>query len=332
MEIVKSYTLYLNTRQRNIGTSDNATWVLPNSITLSNINNRFIIGAPLIELPYSWDQINALNNILYYSFTDGSGTVDSSITIPTGNYNINNLLSTISNLLYNNYKIYRPSSTLNSSDISLTYNQSTGRVTFYVTYLSPLSFTLKLSNDTIFYIMLGLTQSNYSFGTITTLISPNKVQCNPVTSIYLRSQNLKFMSNYEAILEKCFVGSDIIAKVQCNLLPNSILYYRSDTKEMVNNTSITEINLYLSDNISPNYTLSMNGVDWAVMLEIQEVMIKPTNSFKDRIEEGKMVIPKDYLLENDKLLEDLIMQKEKLETDLKQKRDKIYQDIKNKNV
>lgn len=328
MEIIKSYSLYLNTRQKNSGTNDNANWVLPNPITLSNINNRFMVSAPLLELPYAWDQINVNNNVINYSFTDGSGTVNSSISVPFGNYNINNLLTTLTNLLYNNYKIYRPASTLLSSNISMNYNQSTGRVTFYITFGSALSFTLKLSNDTIFYIMLGLLQANNTFSTAITLISPNKVQCNPVTSIYLRSQNLKFTNNYEAILEKCYVGSDIIIKVQCNLLPNSILYYKSDNKELINNTSITDINLYLSDNINPNYTLSMNGVDWAVMLQIHEIMIKPTNSFTDKIEEPKMMIPKEYINQNEKLLDDLIFEKTKIEEELKKKKEKIESEIK----
>lgn len=333
MEIIQSYTLYFNTRQRNSGTIDNATFILPTPIVLKNVNNRFIISAPLIEIPYSFDQINTLNNILYYSFTDGTGTVNSSITIPTGNYNINNLLTTITNLLYLDYKIYRPASLLLQTNISMNYNQSTGRVTYYITFGSALSFTFKLANDTIFYIMLGLLQSNTNtFGTAVTLISPNKVQVNPVTALYLRSNNLKFTSNYEAILEKCYVGSDIITKIQCNFLPNSILYYRSDTREMINNTNITDINLYLSDNITSNYSINMNGVDWACMLQIEEVQIKPNNAYNDKIGEGKLQIPQEYLGLNDRLLDDLITQKVKLEDDLKKKKEDIITDLQNKKI
>ena len=95
MEVVKSYYLYLNTREANTGTSNNCTWRFTTPIVLTNTNNRFLISTPMVELPYSFSQVNTTNWNLPYTYVDtnGSGHSFSSTTmnIPEGNYNINQL-------------------------------------------------------------------------------------------------------------------------------------------------------------------------------------------------------------------------------------------------
>ena len=67
MEIIKSYTLYFNTREANVGTSNNCTFIFTTPIVLTNTNNRFLISTPMIELPYSFSQVNDTNQNLPYT-------------------------------------------------------------------------------------------------------------------------------------------------------------------------------------------------------------------------------------------------------------------------
>ena len=64
MEIIKTYSLYLNSREATIGNSDNCTFIINPAITLTNNRNRFLICAEMIEVPYSFNQINSNYNTL----------------------------------------------------------------------------------------------------------------------------------------------------------------------------------------------------------------------------------------------------------------------------
>lgn len=326
MNIVKSYCLYLNSREANNGTPDNCNFILTTPLTLSNSNNRFAISTPMIELPYSFSQVNNTNNALPYSYSDtragGHSYTDGVLIIPNGNYNINQLLTQLISSLILDIYIHIPSSTLSTNNFLFQYSSQTGLVTFYMSAAYTVTITLKFSLSEVLGIMLGFSQTNETFGTAIKLTSKNKVMCNPITSVYLRSDSFKFRDNYEAVITS-WNNSDIVAKIPINTLPNSIIYYRNDVKSIINNTSISIINLYLSDNLSITYSLNMNGVNYGCMLQIDEIEYKQTNAFKDKIEYSSTpAVPKELLDERDEILKQLLIKKEKLEKEVEEKKKK----------
>jgi hypothetical protein len=320
MEIVRNYSLYLNSRQADIKNINNYTFILNPAITLTNKKNRFVICAEMIEVPYSFSQINDNYNRLDYSFTDGTGTVNSTLIFPEGNYNINNLITTFITLLINDITIYRPAINLTTSNFSIYYNPSTSKVTFNIIN-KTLSVTLKFSTNEILGICFGFPQINQTFSNVIILNSVNKVNVNPITSIYLRSENIKFSTSYEAVVQP-YAISDIVAKVPVETLPNSIIYFRGNQKQMVNNTDFSALNFYWSDNLSPSYELDLNGLNFGIYLTISEVMIKDTNEFQDRIGDGVANPPNELLQKRDQLLLDLLEHKKKLETEIEEAKNK----------
>lgn len=321
MEIVRTYSLYLNSREATIGDSNNCTFILNPAITLTNKKNRFVICAEMVEVPYSFSQINDNYNTLGYTYTDGTGTYNSTLVFPEGNYNINQLILTFINLLIADIGIYRPSISINNTNFPITYNSATSKVTFFINYVSPISITLKFSQNDILAICFGFINNNVTFSTTQQLVSLNKVNVNPITSIYLRSENIKFSTSYEAVIQP-FAISDIVVKVPVQTLPNSIIYFRGEQKQMINNTDLSSINLYWSDNLSNNYTLDLNGLNYGIYFTVSEVMLKDTNEYKDKIGDGLVVAPNHLIEERDKLLLELLETKKKLEAEIEEAKTK----------
>ena len=341
MNVVRSYSLYLNTREADYGTSNNCTFVFTTPFVLTNINNRFRVSTPMIELPYSFSQLNVNNNVLPYSwYTASHGNFTSSITFDEGNYNITQLLSAFISLIVKNINlnvVLAP--ILTPSNISATYSGTTGTTTFFITGLAfQATIALSFANPIgyVLGIMLGFNQNTIkAFGSynggpvIPSLIleSPNKVMVNPITSVYLRSESLKFESNYEAIVTNVvsgaksnFQNSDVLSKIPVNVLPNAIIYFRTKESAIITNKEIGELNLYISDNLSPTYSLDLQGLNYGVMVLFEEVTVPQLNQYKDKIE-YKVEMPRQLLEERKQLIEDLKKQKEQLELEIKEQKE-----------
>jgi len=331
MEVVKSYTLYLNTREANSGTPNNCTWRFTTPIVLTNTNNRFLISTPMIELPYSFSQVNTTNYNLPYTYTDSTGARNFSSTtmnIPEGNYNINQLQTQLATSLVADIALHWTGSTITASNFNFTYNSQTGFTTMTMTGLSfTATIVLKFSISYVLGIMNGFPQADQTFGTAVVLTSPNKVMCNPITSVYIRSDSLKFQNNFEAIVQS-YQNSDIVAKVPVTTLPNSIIYLRSETKSMISNKFLSDLNLYVSDNLSTSYSLDLQGVNYGIEIQIDEVQIKPNNAYQDKLEVSGVALPKQLIAERDNLLRDLLAQREQLEKEINEQKQMNQQEVK----
>ena len=316
-DIIRSYSLFFNTREADIGNSNNCTFIFSTPIVLTNSNNRFLISTPMIEFPYSFSQINSTNNNLPYSYSDGLGRSFNSTTmnIPAGNYNITQLVEQIVVSLLLDILVYIPASTLTVNSFFIQYSSALGTTTFFMVHSYSVSIVLKFSLSYVLGIAFGFPQIDQTFGTALKLTSPNKVMVNPITSVYIRSDSLKFLSNYEAIVAK-YANSDVVAKIPITNLPNSIIYYRNDVKSMISNKELSSLNLYVSDNLSTTYTLDMKGVNYGIYLQIDEVQLKPTNAYKDKLEAPSVAPPKQLLEQRDDLLRSLIDKKNKLLQDI----------------
>jgi len=339
-EIIRSYSLYFNTREANSGNSNNCTFIFSTPIVLTNSNNRFLISTPMIELPYSFSQINSTNNNLPYSYSDGLSRSFNSTTmnIPEGNYNILQLILifiqlTVASINANgviNGAIDPNFVTV--SNFSITYNPQTSETTWKLIY-TPLTFayTWTVTYDFTFAFVIG-TMFGWRITDIVTINSvaqttPNKVMVNPITSIYIRSESLKFESNYEAIVRNIttqannknnYQNSDVLTKIPITTLPNSIIYFRSDYKSIISNKELGELNLYVSDNLSPAFNLDLQGLNYGIYVLLEEVIIPKQNQFQDKIE-LQTLIQSQLIEERQKLMDDLIKEKQELENQIKNK-------------
>jgi hypothetical protein len=340
MNVVKSYSLYLNTREADYGTSNNCTFVFTTPFVLTNVNNRFRVSTPMIELPYSFSQLNLNNNKLPYSwYTATHGNFTSSITFDEGNYNITQLLSAFVSLIVKDINlnvVLVP--ILASSNISATYSATTGTTSFFITGLAfQATIALNFANPVgyVLGIMLGFNQNTIkAFGSYTggpvvpslILESPNKVMVNPITSVYIRSETLKFESNYEAIVTNVagsksnFQNSDVLSKIPVTVLPNAIIYFRTKESSIITNKELSELNLYISDNLSPTYSLDMQGLNYGIMVLFEEITFPQLNQYKDKLE-YTVEMPRKLLEERSQLIDDLKKQKEQLELEIKQQKE-----------
>jgi hypothetical protein len=221
-----------------------------------------------------------------------------------------------------------PGSALTATNFSIVYNSTTSTITWQIINVA---YAITLDLNFVVAFVIG-TMFGYNPGTFVILTtsspstSPNKVMVNPITSIYIRSETLKFENNYEAVVRNVVANgnqignmqnSDIVAKIPVTTLPNSIIYFRSDYKSVVTNKYISELNLYVSDNLSPTFNLDLQGLNYGIYVLFEEVEMPKTNAYKDRIE-STVSIPKSILNERDSLLNDLIKKKEELEKEIQE--------------
>lgn len=322
MEIVRSYNLYLNSRQATTGgNSNNCVFNITPALTLTNRANRFMVSIPFLEVPYSFNQLSSSYNTLNYSFTDSSGTFTGTFGMPVGNYNITNAIAAFLAALNKSILLVRPLWSV--AAISLTYNPNTSYCLFIMTALST-SITLKFSQNYVMALMFGFPQADQTFSTTQTLTSVNKVLVNPVNAIFLRSDSLKFGNAWEAVVSP-YSQADILARVPVPTLPNSWIYYRNDAKQMLSNSEITSLNFYWSDNLNEAYILDLCGLPYGFQIVFDEVQLKPTNEGRDKIDAPTVAIPKSLVMERDQVLEDLMKERDKLEAEIKAAKEKKRQ-------
>ena len=300
MNIIKSYQLYLNTKRATSGTSNNCNFSINPPITLSNSNHRFMISCRMVELPYTFNQLNSAWTTLNATYN----VSNFSIVFNTGNYNINDLiLALISSLNFN--------LGTTSSSYNITYSSTTSKVSFQTVGL-PFSITLKFSQNEVLGIMFGC-PNDIIFNTGTAVVSTNKINVNPVSSVFIRSDSIKLSTAFEAVSTQ-YRASSIIAKIPVNTLPNSIIYYRNDfNSELVVNQSISNLNLFLTDNLNTN-ELDLNGVNYGMLIIVDEVHLEETGAEDDKINTTN--VANDLIERKKRLLEELILTKNKLQSEL----------------
>lgn len=205
------------------------------------------------------------------TWSKGATTLNTTITLDEGNYNINNLLSQLSAQIVS--KIYQLTGI--TPNLNFTYTKTTGKcnLTIVGTDSTSTSLTLNFGNNVQLGEFFGFVQNatlSYNNSNISTpAISTQNVNVNQINYICIRSSTLIQRECYENVVEKD-VYSDILAKVLVNVTPGSyILYDNGNLSCDVANKVIDQINIYLSDNLS--YDLSLYGLEWNLTLIIQEI-------------------------------------------------------------
>ncbi len=271
--IIKSYNLFIDSSQRDEGDSpSDFSIILRRPITKTNNNSVFRVRITSCVIPFSFNQVNSSNNILQYTFNGNPF----SITIPSGNYSIIDLLTEMESLIFTN----------NNCLLNFVYDISTSKCTlgFKSGNLSSMSITMLYTTTNIILMkMLGFTQNiTFSFTSPSTYVdvfSNQPVNVSPSKCLFIRSSTLIQNTNYESLVDKNDT-TDILAQIPITTGYNTFINWYDQSSDLfceINNIIIDKINIYLSDATSFNQLPSDSGLlNWFLQINIQEIFV-PTN-------------------------------------------------------
>ena len=228
-------------------------FIIPNFINHNENVNRVYLMVSHAEVPNAFYLVNQYNNILYINSV--------AYTIPSGNYNASNLMTTLLNLL--------------PASFSITYSSIFQKYTIS----STSTFTISYLNSSISRIM-GLNRTSDMVGVLAndkyTVTLPNCVNFLPTARLNVRSSILQlenFQSNDSS--------SDILLSLQNNASQNGVITYtnRSNLKYHVDLECVNEIDIRVTDD--SNRELDFNGVSWFLTLRVdyEYKFIPTTNTF-----------------------------------------------------
>ena len=270
MSIINTYNIFLNSKQRDSGSSNEFIVNLLKPITLTNPNNWFTVRIGSAEIPYIFQLINPSNSTIQVSVTRGATTQTGNFSIESGNYNILVLLDAIKSKLTTTIQAligYTPT-------FSFTYSRTTGKCTLAMLANGDTvgcSITI-FNNSPVVMTCLGFFSAfTFAFtnSSTTQAISTQNVNVAQNNAIFIRSESLVQTSNFESIVEKSNI-SDILAKIQVTSLPQSYLIWvnPADLEVKINNRLIDSISLYLSSSLS--YALDLQNLDWQCRMTFKE--------------------------------------------------------------
>ena len=211
-------------------------------------------GLPLIEIPdgyhiylsvqncvipYSFYNITSLNNTLVIM----ANLITTTITIPEGNYNINQLILTLLSLVI--------------SGFGITYNNINNKMLF--TYTSEFGI---LSTSTILPIIGFVSNTSY-ISTNKSLISVNNINMHPIKCINIVSNLITYNIN------KSFVNNNsILCCIPILNQPFSLIQYNNQNNFRINLfvNSLSSIKIKLIDD---NGTiLNLNGLNFSLTIQL----------------------------------------------------------------
>jgi hypothetical protein len=190
----ESIQIYLNSNNLTSGTVSDGEYNLP----VIEVADGFHIYVSVVNamIPYSFYNVNSTNNILYYSVVSNNYN----ITIPSGNYNVTQLISTLTSLMPN---------------FTITYNYITNKLT-WINSVGDFSF---LSSSTCLGI-IGFSSTTSS--TSKSLTSINCINVNQIKCINIISNLITYN-----ISQAYTNNSTILCCVPVNSPPYSIIEYKN---------------------------------------------------------------------------------------------------------
>lgn len=265
MSVVNSWQLFLNSSQRSSGTNASPTWLLNPPIRPSRSTSVLEVRVQSCSIPFSFDQVNATNNVLFGSVN----MVGFSVTIPEGNYNITDLLATLVAAINAAATIAGGGTTT----LAMAYNRSTGRCTATLN-AAPGNLRLIYSSNFQLMRMMGFQQDVYLL-VGASQVGDIKVNVNPVSYVFIRSSTLNQADlSREALLSKGET-TDILLDVPVTVSPGAIVTYTNPAAQGVRivNREVSDVQLYLSSDL--NFSLDLGGVPWVACVVVSEVQLPP---------------------------------------------------------
>lgn len=275
MSFINTTTLFLQSTYRTSGTNQWPVFALPKPLVLSNVRNSWHAKLVMAEIPFSFSVLGSFNTVGYTFVTSAGINTSGTLTIPSGNYDINTLLSVLASKIQATIAVSASNPTLNFS-----YDTNSARVTLGLTSL-PLtgswSYQLTWTQADLLAPFFGFSYTantvlSCSGGVLTSTnyVSPNAVNVNPVTSLVIRSDLLQQTSDQQEILvEAGWSSANILGKVLVTNNSNTWLFHQNDSFVVkLLNKSIESIDLYIST-IDFN-SVSLNGIAWRATLQLLE--------------------------------------------------------------
>lgn len=276
MTTIVEHNVFIDSRQRSIGTPDEFVVWLKKPIIKTHPSHYFTARIVSAEIPYTWKQVNVNNNTLALTILYVGNTYETTMTISPGNYNITQLQTEFKSRLIATVQL----ATGQIVSVTTAYNSSNNRVTIGLGSSPTISITVRFSLNPFLGSMFGCLVDKVMTNVIG-FSGDRNVNVNPVTSIYIRSELFRQQDSYESIVDRWDI-SDILAKIQVMTPPNTILYYDGNLmlENRIANEVIDRVSVYLSDNQS--YALDLNGNDWSFRISFREVRpmdIESTESY-----------------------------------------------------
>lgn len=283
MEVLKTYTIWVDSKYRNNGTNSNAEFSLEQGLSLSNPNNYFELEVVSADIPYSFRTLDNSINDLPYSLVvpQYSINVNGHLQIPVGNYTILTLLQALATVIDNAFLANGWPSNKHPT-LTFTYDRTSSRATLGMTNIpnnDPMTLTLKWTQADLLAVFFGFdyqadTVLSFNFSAVitsTNFVSPNAVNVSPITALYLRSDTLaQTFDAQERLVENFFTVSNILAKVPISVQFNTwLLYATNGFKVRLRNDEINTFNLYWTGfSFDP---VDFEGVNWRAQIVIREI-------------------------------------------------------------
>jgi len=297
MQKVNDHTLYLNSKNRDEGVEENYTVFIKEPIRKAYENSLFLFRLINCNIPYSFNQINSLNNEFYVKMNhDVLGVNIHTLSFSHGNPNILDLNSDLASLI-NQIGVSLYGSDPNFQAIFEEYDQKN-----LFSYTNVDFLSIELYHGSTIARMLGVREFNQVIIPNIQVKSTACVNCNPISMLYIRSDSIKPINCWENILEK-INKSDVIGQILVDQNTGFFITLNQTNEGVfITNDTINRVNLYLSS--SDDYVLSLNNLDWTSVVKIEE-WVKPGFPIKliekVSIEEEKSIPELDQILEKRKL-------------------------------
>jgi hypothetical protein len=222
------------------------------------------------SIPYSFFNISDYYRYLSVRETQTSNPANSftfDISIPAGNYNINQLINQLQTTLNANTQL--------AVNYIISYDKITNKLTFSTpTTDRTITFLFNTGNKSKVDLqkILGFDLQDYSFSTGNNLISVGSVNISPYSNIFIVSPNLSITNQISSLSGNY---TNILHKIPINTSPNTFIYDRNllFTKYRSGINTLNAIELLLTDEDLD--LIDFNGVDWYCSIK---VILTPKNS------------------------------------------------------
>ena len=282
MTEINNYHFYINSSNRTSGTSNDFSYMLKRPIILTNSSHHLEIKVKAVSIPYSFTQVLSPYNILYCdvniggvyidenTISGGTNYLNNPLTITPANYNITTLLAEVSTQLLTFLNL-GSTTVLNTA---FTYNLNTLKIRLSLTGTYAFTIFVRFKTTGVdMSKMLGITSQKW-FGKTTVIPvyvnGDQPVNLYPISNLFIRSTSLLQTTAYENMFSQNDV-SNILVQIPIRTQSNTYITYTNelDIRSRLTNSVVDNINLSISD--SRAYAISLNNLDWNVMISIYEI-------------------------------------------------------------
>lgn len=254
-QTVNSYQIYLNSANADIllnqSLKSNVAFFFQNALKIDKNAIETKLSVVDAQIPYSWYLINSNNNKFYLTLN----AVQTLITFPVGNYNVNTFI--------NQWYI----TVGNNSIWNVTFNSITNKFNFTNLLGQLFSFSdIGVQNNSIFPI-IGFSKGSHNLCEDSILISTCSVNFFGITKVNIKTSTF----NLKNVDSKNKGKTRTIASIPVNTNSNGIIQYMNTTqfKSSFRNHELSSITVEIVDDFK-NY-IDFNNCDWTITLQIDVI-------------------------------------------------------------